>query len=406
MIPSININKFISQSITRRQVSLLSEDLNAFKTELKERIDNKSVLVIGGAGTIGSSYIKEILRFEIKELYVFDLNENGLTELVRDLRSSVDVNLPETILTYPIDFGSPIAEKIFENHGAFDIVANFAAHKHVRSEKDVFSIEAMIENNLLKNKKLLDLLEKHPPEHFFCVSTDKAANPVNIMGASKKLLEDLILSYSDRIKVSTARFANVAFSNGSLPLGFLERLGKNQPWSCPLNIKRFFVSPKEAGEICLFASVMGNTGDIFFPKLDPETDMVEFSKIALDLINYLGLKPDICKSEAEARLKAAGLKISDESYPVFFFESDTSGEKPFEEFFTPFEDLDLTSFKNIGRIRMKERPKINEVNPMLDNLMSLFKNGQTTKADVVEMLGKYICNFEHIEKGKNLDQRM
>ena len=151
---------------------------------------------------------------------------------------------------------------------------------------------------------------------------------------------------------------------------------------------------------------MGNTGDIFFPKLDPETDMVEFSKIALDLINYLGLKPDICKSEAEARLKAAGLKISDESYPVFFFESDTSGEKPFEEFFTPFEDLDLTSFKNIGRIRMKERPKINEVNPMLDNLMSLFKNGQTTKADVVEMLGKYICNFEHIEKGKNLDQRM
>jgi FlaA1/EpsC-like NDP-sugar epimerase len=227
------------------------------------------------------------------------------------LRSSTEYDIPDSFITYPINFGDRVFEKMFRSLAPFDIVANFAALKHVRSEKDIFSIEAMIENNVLRALKLLNLLldptAGGPPEHFFCVSTDKAANPVNIMGASKKLMEELIMAYSNRLPITTARFANVAFSNGSLPSGFIERLQKLLPWSCPLGIRRFFVSPQESGELCLMASVMGESGDIFFPKLDEEKDMIPFDRIAIDLLHYLGMEPDICNSEEEARQKTKGL---------------------------------------------------------------------------------------------------
>src|SRR5665647_2763920 len=221
MQTNFNLNHFISTCITKRPQSLLEDDFLKYDAELNKLINGKKVLVIGGAGTIGSSYIKAILKFNIAKLVVVDINENGLTELVRDLRSSTEYNIPNEFITYPVNFGDRVFEKIFQQHGPFEIVANFAAHKHVRSEKDIFSIEAMIENNVLRARKLLDILIKFPPEHFFCVSTDKAANPVNIMGASKKLMEELIMAYSDRLPITTARFANVAFSNGSLPLGFI-----------------------------------------------------------------------------------------------------------------------------------------------------------------------------------------
>jgi len=405
LISIFNIEYFIAEAITHRPKSLMSEDFADNLAKLEHQLTNKSVLVIGGAGSIGSAYIREILRFKIRELFVFDLNENGLTELVRDLRSTVGLNIPATLLTYPIDFSSTVAEKILVKHGAFDIVANFAAHKHVRSEKDVFSVEAMIENNVVKNRKLLDLLLKNPPGHFFCVSTDKAANPVNVMGASKKILEELLLSFSSEIPITTARFANVAFSNGSLPLGFLERLNKNQPWSCPLNIRRFFVSPKEAGEICLFASVMGRSGDIFFPKLDPKKDMVEFSEIALSLLKHFELEAEICKTEEEARIKATQLGKSSKIYPVYFFDSDTSGEKPYEEFFTDTEDLDMGLFRNLGIIHNTKKGNRQHIDEILKNLKDVFGK-DPTKEQVVRILGKYIDTFEHIERGKNLDQRM
>ncbi len=215
-----NIDRFISEYVTERKESLFSNDLLTFHERLTDKTEGRSALVIGGAGTIGSSFIKALLKFNISKLYVVDINENGLTELVRDLRSSVGLNVPDDLKTYPISFSDPVFQKMFLSLGPFNIVANFAAHKHVRSEKDHYSIEAMIQNNVLKAKGLLDLLVQNPPEYFFCVSTDKAANPVNVMGASKKLMEDLILAYSDRLQISTARFANVAFSNGSLPFGF------------------------------------------------------------------------------------------------------------------------------------------------------------------------------------------
>jgi FlaA1/EpsC-like NDP-sugar epimerase len=401
----ISIENFIKQYITNRNESLFNKDLLINHREMQSKIDGKNIMVIGGAGTIGSSFIKAILKFNILKLVVVDINENGLTELVRDLRSSSSFNIPENFVTYPIDFGNNVFEKVFKTHGKFEIVANFAAHKHVRSEKDVFSIEAMIKNNILKAKKLLDLLLKFPPEHFFCVSTDKAANPVNIMGASKKLMEELIMAYSSRINITTARFANVAFSNGSLPLGFLQRFNKKQPWSCPLGIKRFFVSPEESGQLCLIACCLGNSGDIFFPKLK-EKDMIFFDKIAKDLLSYIGFKVDTCKTELEAKQKANLLTNNSKKYPVYFFGSDTSGEKTYEEFYTKNEILDLKKFQNLGVIKNSLKRDLTEIDNIFKKLKNIFLKDDISKSDIVNTLIKYLPNFKHIETGKHLDQKM
>ncbi|MRT94801.1 polysaccharide biosynthesis protein [Ancylomarina sp. 16SWW S1-10-2] len=403
---STNIDSFIETHVTGREVSLLREDFTKYSSELSSRINGKKVLVIGGAGTIGSSYIKAILKFNISKLVVVDINENGLTELVRDLRSSTEYNIPEDFITYPINFGDRVFEKMFRNLAPFDIVANFAAHKHVRSEKDIFSVEAMIENNVLRARKLLDLLIEFPPEHFFCVSTDKAANPVNIMGASKKLMEELIMAYSSQIPIKTARFANVAFSNGSLPIGFIDRLNKRQPWSCPLGIRRFFVSPQESGELCLMASIMGESGDIFFPKLDDQKDMIPFDRIAKDLLAHLGMEADICKTEEEAKAKAKLLTVDSKKYPIYFFGSDTCGEKSFEEFYTEKEVLDLDSFVELGVIKNSVKRDLKEIDSIFENLEQLFSKDNVTKSEVVKVLTKYLPNFQHIETGKNLDQKM
>ncbi|MCT4616221.1 MAG: polysaccharide biosynthesis protein [Marinifilaceae bacterium] len=403
---TIDLNKFIKSKVTKREKSLLSEDFDKYNGELNKRINGKKVLVIGGAGTIGSSYIKAILRFNIKQLVVVDINENGLTELVRDLRSSSEYNIPDDFITYPMNFGDDVFDKMFRTLAPFDIVANFAAHKHVRSEKDVFSVEAMIKNNLIIARKLLDLLVEFKPEHFFCVSTDKAANPVNIMGASKKLMEELIMSYSDKIPIKTARFANVAFSNGSLPLGFLERMKNNQPWSCPLGIRRFFVSPQESGELCLMASIMGESGDIFFPQLDEDKDMIPFDQIAKDLLNYMGLDADICTTEVEAIEKAKSFDHNSKTFPICFFPSDTSGEKSFEEFYTDGEILDNDSFVNLGVIKNSVKRDVSQMDEIFNNFNELFKQSNITKSEIVAVLKDYLPNFDHIETGKHLDQKM
>jgi FlaA1/EpsC-like NDP-sugar epimerase len=317
-------------------------------SKLVQQIEGKSIMVIGGAGTIGSSFIKAALKFKPEKMVVVDINENGLTELIRDLRSTNEQFIPVEFYTYPLSFDNPAFIKLFKAHGPFQIVANFAAHKHVRSEKDIYSIEALLENNLIKAKGLLELLDQFPPEHFFCVSTDKAANPVNIMGASKKLMEGLIMSYSDKFKISTARFANVAFSNGSLLEGFLKRIEKEQPLSCPSDVKRFFVSPQESGEICLMACILGKTGEIFFPKLDMRKDLVNFAEIFPPLLNVFGYEPLICYSEKEARDSIH--LIAEKKYPVFLFKTDTSGEKLYEEFYTNHEIIDLIRYKELGVI--------------------------------------------------------
>ncbi len=415
-----NLGLFISKKITQRKRSLLLHDFVRYSTELKKQIENKKVMVIGGAGTIGSHYIKALLKFKVASLVVVDINENGLTELVRDLRSSQGYIIPERFITYPINFGDRVFEKLFKEHGPFQIVANFAAHKHVRSEKDIFSIEAMVENNVLKTRKLLDLLLECPPEHFFCVSTDKAANPVNIMGASKKLMEELIMVYADQIPITTARFANVAFSNGSLPFGFMERLAKNQPWSCPLAIRRFFVSPVESGELCLAASVLGESGDIFYPKLDKEKDMIPFDQIARDLLDVIGMDIDVCETEDEAKIKAEKIRWKLEAseqkavqksedriaWPVYFFGSDTSGEKSFEEFYTDEEIRDENRFNALGVIKSSRKRHKDEIDEIFRQMEHLFNSDSISKSAIVEILKSYLPNFEHIETGKSLDSKM
>ncbi len=402
-----NLNQFISNHVTGRQESLFKKDIEANADILQKNINGKSALVIGGAGTIGSSFIKAILRQgKLSRLYVIDINENGLTELTRDIRSSLDYYVPENYKSYPINFGEPVFEKMFKREGPFEIIANFAAHKHVRSEKDHYSIEAMVENNVLKAKHLLELINEQPPEHFFCVSTDKAANPVNIMGASKKLMEDVILAYSSKIPITTARFANVAFSNGSLPAGFLERLAKRQPLSSPTDIKRFFVSPDESGEICMLACLLGKSGDIFFPKLNPEKDMQTFTHIGNALLNEFGFEPMYCTSEQEAKSAIINLNANSKEYPVYYFPSDTSGEKPYEEFFTANEKLDLIRFNSLGIIKDAPKKNLGDIEILFGRLKNLFQSNDLDKSKVVELFGDLIPNFDHIETGKSLDQKM
>ena len=414
-----DVESFVRKYMTKRPESLLAVDFAANADEMHRRIDGKRMLVIGGAGTIGSNYVKAALRgFKPSAMFVVDIDENSLTELTRELRAG-DYNVPEEYITEPIDLGSDLFDRFFKAHGPFDIVANFAARKHVRAERDVFSIEAMCETNVFMAKKLLDLLLENPPEAFFCVSTDKAANPVNVMGATKKLMEETIMAYSDRLPIKTARFANVAFSNGSLPIGWLNRIQKKQPLSCPLGIRRFFVSPIESGELCLFASVMAESGDIVYPKLDPENDMIPFDVVVKDMLNDMGLGCKACGSSDEAKAAMSEWlgnaqvpfpvphsPFPTTGYPCEFFGSDTSGEKTFEEFYTDTDVKDETTFVNLGAVKNSKKRLVEEVEAIFDNLRKVFATPTSTKADVIEVLKEYLPNFQHIEKGKSLDSRM
>ena len=400
-----NLDKFIGDFVTGRSVSMFEADIKANSKKLSAEIKGKKVCVIGGAGSIGSSFIKAVLRFEPRSVVVIDLNENGLAELVRDVRSTEGLYVPEEFRCYTLNFADPIFERIFREEKGFDIVANFSAHKHVRSEKDKYSVQALIENNDIKAKKLMDLLTVYPPKHFFCVSTDKAANPVNIMGASKRIMEDLVMAYNTHFKVTTARFANVAFSNGSLPDGWIHRLQKKQPLAAPSDVKRYFVSPEESGQICMLACVLGNGGEVFFPKLGEE-QMLTFSSICNDFVEAVGFKKVECDNDAAAKHYAAEMDYESDTYPVVYFKSDTTGEKAYEEFYVPGEKVNMNRFSALGVVEQTIRRNMDEVNDFFAELEALFHKEDFTKAEIVESIKKFIPNFEHEEKGKNLDQKM
>lgn len=400
-----NLDSFIGKYVTKRDISMFWDDIEKYRAELSGKIKNKSILVIGGAGSIGSSFIKSILPFKPASLIVVDINENALAELTRDLRSTKGMYVPEEYITYPMDFASPVFEKMFRMHQGFDIVGNFSAHKHVRSEKDIYSVEALIQNNVLHAKGLLDLLTEFPPEEYFCVSTDKAANPVNIMGASKRIMEDLIFSYSDKFPVKTARFANVAFSNGSLPAGFLQRIAKFQPISAPSDVKRYFVSPEESGQICMLSCMLGENRAIFFPKLEEE-QMMTFDSIATDLLHEHGYEIMKCNSDQEAIDKAEDLKNGSRNYPVHYEVSDTSGEKLYEEFYADTEKVDMNRFRALGVITDKAICDRDKLYQLLENLEKAFNEEMVDKARIVELIGEYLPNFSHIETGKSLDGKM
>lgn len=400
-----NIDDFISKYVVKRPTSMFLSDIEANKDELVEKIENKSILVIGGAGSIGSSFIKAVLQFKPETLVVVDINENGLAELTRDLRSTPGMYVPNDYISYPMDYNSAAFEKMFKSRGGFDVVANFSAHKHVRSEKDIYSVESMIKNNVIHAKKLLDLISEYPPEEYFCVSTDKAANPVNIMGASKRIMEDVIFSYSDKFPVKTARFANVAFSNGSLPAGFIARVQKLQPISAPMDVRRYFVSPEESGQICMLACMLGNNREIFYPKLE-QGQMTTFDAIAGDFLREQGFEILKCDSDEEAIERSIELKNGSNMYPVHFSASDTSGEKAYEEFYTDDEQVDVERFRSLGVIVGKELTDYEKMGQFVLKLSDLFNDGSATKNDVARVIKEYLPEFEHIEKGKSLDSKM
>lgn len=400
----MDLEKFVKENVTGRPESLFAPDIEANADTLRAAIAGKSVMVIGGAGSIGSSFIKALLPFNPSKLVVVDLNENGLAELTRDLRSSAFLRVPEVFLTYTLDFADPIFEDIMRDHGGFDIVANFSAHKHVRSEKDKYSVEALLKNNVIKARNLMELLRSYPPRHFFCVSTDKASNPVNIMGASKRIMEDLIMAYRPYFKVTTARFANVAFSNGSLPAGFFDRMMKRQPLAAPSDVRRYFVSMEESGQICMLACILGNNGEVFFPRLGKEK-LKTFSSICDRFIEAMGYEKYQCSSDDEARQYAAE-HLPGPKYPVYYSASDTTGEKDCEEFFVEGESTDMTRFVSLGVITGTDNKDAETVNALIRRLETLFADRTFTKADVVRVLEEYLPNFTHEEKGRNLDDKM
>ena len=398
-------NKFISEYVTKRPESMFKADIEANRELLTAEIEGKSVCVIGGAGSIGSSFIRAVLPFKPSKLIVIDLNENGLAELTRDLRSTYAMYVPQEYRAYTLNFADPIFERIFREEKGFDIVANFSAHKHVRSEKDKYSVQALIENNDIKAKKLMDLLTVYPPKHFFCVSTDKAANPVNIMGASKRIMEDLVMAYSKWFPVTTARFANVAFSNGSLPDGWQHRMESKQPLPAPNDVKRYFVSPEESGQICMLACILGHSGEVFFPKLGEE-QMLTFSAICDNYVESHGLTKKEFNNDEDAKKFAHDMPYESSEYPVVYFKSDTTGEKAYEEFYVPGEKLDMERFKSLGVVKQTVRHTMDEVNEFFVKLEGIFNEATFTKEEVVEAIKQFVPSFEHEEKGKNLDQKM
>ncbi|MDA7589396.1 UDP-N-acetylglucosamine 4,6-dehydratase [Porticoccaceae bacterium] len=387
-----------------RDKKLFSSDVDVFAQELSEIVKGSRFLVIGGAGSIGQAVTKEIFKRDPLLLHVVDISENNMVELVRDLRSTLAYGSGD-FRTFAIDCGSAEFEALISCEGPYDYVFNLSALKHVRSEKDPYTLMRMIMVNVFNTVKTLRLAMQMGAKKYFCVSTDKAANPVNMMGASKRIMEMFLMRESLAQEISMARFANVAFSDGSLLHGFNQRYTKRQPLSAPNDVLRYFVTPQESGELCLLSGLLGNNRDIFFPKLSEKLHLTTFSEIAVNYVRERGYEPYECESEDEARDRAEEL-IANKQWPCYFFKSDTTGEKDFEEFFTDNEDLDMDRFETVGVIR--NQPEFDEakLNQFMNGIESLRAEGTWTKDDIVKLYFCLLPEFAHKETGKYLDQRM
>jgi len=387
-----------------RKSLLFENDISFRDKQLKDLVLNSRFLVIGGAGSIGQAVTREIFKRNPLSLHVVDISENNMVELVRDIRSTLGY-IDGDFRTFAIDCGSKEFQALMNSSFGYDYVLNLSALKHVRSEKDPFTLMRLIEVNIMNTVKTAQIAKEHGAKKYFCVSTDKAANPVNMMGASKRIMEMFLMRESLSIEISMARFANVAFSDGSLLHGFNQRFSKRQPISAPNDVRRYFVTPQESGELCLMSCLLGQNRDILFPKLSEQLHLTTFSEIAERYIKNLGFEPYHCSSEQEARDRSEEL-IALKKWPCYFFKSDTSGEKDFEEFYTDKELLDMNSFKNLGVIK-------NEAvfdQEMLDNFMRVIKEilNQNTwdKNLIIDLFNEMIPNFDHKETGKYLDERM
>jgi len=393
-----------SLSLIGRDKALFEDDLNEFDIDLTLLVQRGRFLVVGGAGSIGQAVTKEIFKREPKVLHVVDISENNMVELVRDLRSTLGYGSGE-FKTFAVDCGSVEFEALMQNEGPYDYVFNLSALKHVRSEKDPYTLMRMIMVNVFNTIKTLRMAKEMGTKKYFCVSTDKAANPVNMMGASKRIMEMFLMRESLTQDISMARFANVAFSDGSLLHGFNQRFKKKQPFAAPNDVRRYFVTQQESGELCLLSGLLGNNRDIFFPKLSEKLHLITFSEIAEHYLRERGYEPYECESENEARDRAEEL-IANNQWPCYFFKSDTTGEKDFEEFFTDAEDLDMEHFETVGVIRNQPEFDGAKLDEFMNGIEALRKKGSWDKEDIVKLYHSLLPEFLHKETGKYLDQRM
>jgi len=387
-----------------REKELFREDITSNENELKNIVLNSRFLVIGGAGSIGQAVTKEIFKRNPKKLHVVDISENNMVELVRDIRSSFGY-INGDFQTFALDIGSLEYDAFIKNDGKYDYILNLSALKHVRSEKDPFTLMRMIDTNIFNTDKTIKQSIENGTKKYFCVSTDKAANPVNMMGASKRIMEMFVHRNSLDIDVSMARFANVAFSDGSLLHGFNQRLEKKQPIVAPNDIKRYFVTPQESGELCLMSCIFGENRDIFFPKLSENLHLISFADIAVKYLEEKGYEPYLCKDEKEAR-ELAKILPSEGKWPCLFTPSDTTGEKDFEEFFTENETLDMDRFENLGVIKNEANFDNTLLYNFEDKMNALKNNLSWEKEEIVEEFLKLLPNFEYEDKKKYLDGKM
>lgn len=391
-------------SLIGRTNELFSHDIANHEKELGLIVSNSKFLVIGGAGSIGSATTKEIFKRNPKKLHVVDISENNMVELVRDIRSSIGY-IDGDFRTFALDIGSDLYDAFIKSDGKYDYVLNLSALKHVRSEKDPFTLMRMIDVNIFNTDKTLQQSIENDTKKYFCVSTDKAANPVNMMGASKRIMEMFLMRKSAEIKISTARFANVAFSDGSLLHGFNQRIQKRQPIVAPNDIKRYFVTPEESGQLCLMSTIFGGNRDVFFPKLSENLHLITFAEIAEKYLEQIGYEPYICESEDQAREMVEEL-AKKKKWPCLFTKSDTTGEKDFEEFFTDTEVLDMERFHNLGIINNDLNIETDKILSFEAKIAEMRKKGTWQKEEVVELFNRMIPNFNHKETGKYLDSKM
>jgi nucleoside-diphosphate-sugar epimerase len=390
--------------IINREETFFSNDMKKFNEKIRKQLCEAKVLIIGAAGSIGQAVTKEILSRNPKAVHAIDISENNLVELVRFIRSSVGY-VDCDFRTFAIDCASLEFDFLCDSEGPYDYILNFSALKHVRSEKDPYTLMRMIEVNILNSLKLLDIAKSHNSKNLFCISTDKASNPVNMMGASKRIMEKFLINKSEGQKITMARFANVAFSDGSLLHGFQRRFDHKQPISAPNDVKRYFITPTEAGQLCLISAMLGNHNQIFFPSLLGEENLDTFSNIADRYLKVNGFEPVECISEEEARSKVIYL-INKKKWPVYYFKSDTTGEKPTEEFFTKHELLDFTKFEGIGIINNAVDNELIELDTFLSEIQKLRSKKCWTKESLIPLFKMVVPEFTHEEKGKSLDEKM
>jgi len=387
-----------------RKKHLFENDIEANANQLSKLVSESTFLVIGGGGSIGQAVVKEIFKRNPLKLHVVDINENNLTELVRDVRSTFGY-IDGDFRTFALDIGSSIYDAFIENDGNYDYVLNLSALKHVRSEKDPYTLMRMIDVNIFNtDKTLLQSIEKGTKK-YFCVSTDKAANPVNMMGASKSIMEQFLMRRSKEISISTARFANVAFSDGSLLHSFNQRIQKNQPIVAPTDVRRYFLTPQESGELCLMSCLFGENRDIYFPKLSEDNDLLTFTEIAINYLKELGYEPHICQTEDEARSSVESLKTNGK-WPCYFTPSDTTGEKEYEEFFTTNEVLDLAKHESFGIIKNEEFVENDKLDYFSSAIESMKAKGFWEKNELVQLFREMLPDLTYEDKGKYLDSKM